>query len=131
MMTTNRSQEYIKKIKKVRLQLSELADKKNFSEETRSPLKEPMKAPDNEDEILYVANDVTFDEDLEGKISDVITLKDKKELKYDEFKVKLNICGTSEEVNENHESSENEASAVSGDFNCVHCSTTFFSVTVR
>ena len=141
---TNRSKEYIKKIKQARLKLSEVSKAKT-NDEPKTPPKE-SKEHDDEDDFLDVANDVVFDEDVEtvGKNSTVNTEENghtskehvKSEVKNESIE-KLNTSGASEERNrkdrEKSLSRDNDTldgASSSIDLTCVQCSTKCSSILV-
>lgn len=148
---TNRSKEYIKKIKQARLKLSESSHGKNKEdEEPKTPPKEVVKEEandENDEDFLDVANDVNFEEDEEWSPSKNATAvkneetlkapKDNKEEEKDKTSENLNASGTSnsDERHSRRERSEKSASreadrSSSLDLNCVHCRTRCSSVQV-
>lgn len=138
---TNRSKEYIKKIKQARLKLSEVSKAKS-NDEPKTPPKE-SKEHDDEDDFLDVANDVVFDEDVEtvGKNITANTEENghtskehvKSEVKNDSME-KLNTSGASEERDrkdrEKSMSGDNDTQSGSIDLTCVQCSTKCSSILV-
>lgn len=139
----NRSKEYIKKIKQARLKLSEVSKTKT-NDEPKTPPKESKKEHDDEDDFLDVANDVTFDEDVEISDKNVSAKTDenvqvsnehvKSEGDKNEAMETLNNSGTSEEKTrkdrEKSGSRENDTRSSSIDLNCVHCMTKCSSILV-
>lgn len=139
---TNRSKEYIKKIKQARLKLSESGGRGSVEaeDEPQTPPKESKKA-ENQDEhdedFLDVANDVTFDEDeMSGKtVSKNEENGGPSKAKDDEEATKkssaedlINKGASKSEERIRVDRSEKSASkekdrSSSIDLNCVHCST--------
>lgn len=134
---TNRSREYIKKIKQARLKLSESSTSKaneevdedddDVGEDPKTPPKETVKEKtndENEEDFLDVANDVNFEEDEEwsttknssaAKSEDGSKIKDTKN--EDEDKTpseQMNVSGTSQsdERPSKRERSEKSASPI-------------------
>lgn len=138
----NRSKEYIKKIKQARLKLSEVSKSKTNDEPTTPP-KESEKEHDDEDDFLDVANDVTFDEDVETLTGKNVSVKteenghtskepEKTGNKNESLDNALNTSEISEERSrkDHDKSMSREKDTGTVDLNCVQCLTKCSSILV-
>lgn len=149
----NRSKEYIKKIKQARLKLSESgahSSTKNDDDDPQTPPKESKKADEHDEhdeDFLDVANDVTFDEDLNemsgktankneenGEPSKIENDDDEAANKSTAEDLNNSGASKSEErtrADRSEKSASKEKETLNAiDLNCIHCSTRCSSVSV-